>query len=195
MTFFILLATGILLSLPVGPMGFTGSTQAADGHWSSARLLALGVCLGDGILVTFAIWGTVLPLETLKYVNLVILPCLAIYLWRKSTHVVVSPSGQTSLLIGLVSTSLHPGNFLAFTLSFRWLHDNGFVLHSLAEKILLTPAVMLAAMFVWSVFLLRSRRLSDSTMFHRWRPLAFRTVSVVCVGLAMMQATELPSPF
>ena len=113
------LATGFLISAPLGPMAALASLEVSRKRWKPALAVASGVCLGDSILAGIMLlmfrapWSISIP-EWMSHVGgALVLAVLGVVIWKDADKPVF-PAASQSFSKAVAATLAHPGNIIGF---------------------------------------------------------------------------------
>ena len=187
---------GLILSAPLGPLGFLGALQAAQGYFSRAVFLALGVCVADVIMAAVALLFSRYLQESIvlysgwlfgiKSTLVVVLMLMATFMWKNAEKIPQKPDIAANFTTGLCLSLMHPGNVFAFLGAFTLLHAHGLLIKGTLLEYVLLLGIFLGTFAMWCVLLMAAHRYGKKLSgghFSRIRKIIALIFCAVCVGL------------
>ncbi|MDD9911759.1 MAG: hypothetical protein OXR68_01250 [Alphaproteobacteria bacterium] len=153
------IGVGLVISVPIGPMGALAALKQIEGLKRQAIGLAIGASIADTILAVLATIPAALkipvPEQWLSLFLGTLFCIIGIIVWRSKSSKAMVQKGTPlgSFTLGFVASITNPGSILAFILGFNWLHSRGLQLEGWFAKGLLAVGIAIGAFTIWTVFL------------------------------------------
>ena len=153
------IGVGLVISVPIGPMGALAALKQIEGLKRQAIGLAIGASIADTILAVLATIPAALkipvPEQWLSLFLGTLFCIIGIIVWRSKSSKAMVQKGTPlgSFTLGFVASITNPGSILAFILGFNWLHSRGLQIEGWFAIGLLAVVIEIVAFTIWTVFL------------------------------------------